>query len=96
MLNLTFQKKNMSFGAYKLKVNAKTWKRDSYGLFDYENSNVNSQELSIIYSGKVVRANHQLNFVNYLQQSQKLNKEDENGTSNDYENLVNIQEVRGM
>ena len=85
----------MSFGAYKLKVSAKTWKRDSYGLFDYENSNVNSQDLSIIYSGKLVRAKDQLNFVNYVQQTQKPNKEDNENSSSEIENLVNIQEMRG-
>jgi len=87
-------KELMSFGAYKLKVSAKTWKRDSYGLFDYENSNVNSQDLSIIYSGKLVRENHQLNFVNYVQSSQKSNREDDNAPSTASENLINIQEVR--
>jgi len=85
----------MSFGAYKLKVSAKTWKRDSYGLFDYENSNVNSQDLSIIYSGKLVRANHQLSFVNYVQQSQKANREGNENSPSEIENLVNIQEMRG-
>jgi len=58
----------MLLGSYKLKVAAKTWKRDSYGLFDYESTNCTYQDISIPNLGKLARVNHELKYINFTSQ----------------------------
>ena len=38
-----------------LKIKTKTWERDSYGLFDYENSQTTLQSFTVRKSGQLIR-----------------------------------------
>jgi hypothetical protein len=47
----------------KIKIKARTWRRDSYGLFDYESAEINKQEITIQNSGLLIREANDIKFV---------------------------------
>jgi len=53
----------MSFSNRHLQIKAKTWNRDSYGLYDYESANYRPQSLDITQPGKLIRSNNELVWV---------------------------------
>jgi len=61
----------MSFQNYTLKLKARTWKRDSYGLFDYENNSCQNENLSISHPGQLIRRNHHISFLPFDNYSNK-------------------------
>jgi len=76
----------MAFSSFNLKVKAKTWKRDSYGLFDYEAiKDYQNQCISVSNPGQIIRLNHQISFSNLDSCSTQRNK-----TISDDENLKEI------
>ena len=46
----------------KIKIKTKTWNKDSYGLFDYENDEVNKQTLTITSQGVLTREQDHVKF----------------------------------
>jgi hypothetical protein len=48
----------------KLKIQAKTWKRDSYGLFDYETTSYNNQDIMSSRAGQITRHNNHISYIN--------------------------------
>ena len=46
----------------KIKIKTKTWNKDSYGLFDYENDDVNKQTLTVTSQGVLTRDQDQVKF----------------------------------
>lgn len=46
----------------KIKIKTKTWNKDSYGLFDYENDDMNKQTLTITSQGILTRDQDQVKF----------------------------------
>jgi len=80
----------MSFRTYRLKVKAKTWKRDSYGLFDYETTNCTFQDLSASSTGKIFRRSHELNYIQHNSITES------NNVGSLGEDLVNIAEGPGI
>jgi len=84
----------MLLGSYKLKVAAKTWKRDSYGLFDYESTNCTYQDISIQNLGKLSRVNHELKYINVTSQPDlPSNKESPESPAQAGDDLVRIIET---
>ena len=76
----------MAFNSYNLKVKAKTWKRDSYGLFDYEAiKDYQSQRFFVSNPGQIIRLNHQISFSDLDSFSTQKNK-----TISDDENIEEI------
>ena len=47
----------------KIKIKAKTWNKDSYGLFDYENEDVNKQTFTITSQGILIREQDTIKFI---------------------------------
>lgn len=45
-----------------IKIRTKTWNKDSYGLFDYENDDVNRQNFSINSQGILIRDHDYVKF----------------------------------
>jgi len=43
-------------------IKAKTWNRDSHGLYDYENTNVKQSVLGVNSSGIIIRKKNDLKF----------------------------------
>ena len=50
----------------QVQVNSKTWGRDSHGLFDFENSQVKVNQISLAQNGSLVRKK---NYVFYIPDS---------------------------
>jgi hypothetical protein len=46
----------------KIKIKTKTWNKDSYGLFDYENDEVNKQTFTVTSQGVLTREQDQVKF----------------------------------
>ncbi len=66
----------MSFQNYTLKLKTRTWKRDSYGLFDYENNSSQNESLSISHPGQIIRRNHHVAFLPFDNYSNKRMRPD--------------------
>lgn len=65
----------------KIKIKSKTWNKDSYGLFDYENEELNKQTFTIEESGKLFRENDNIKFMS--QKNDVFNNlNDSSGTNN--------------
>ena len=45
-----------------LHIKAKTWNRDSHGLFDYENNTVKANNYSVLQPGFIVRKKNEVKF----------------------------------
>lgn len=56
----------MSFNSYDLKIKAKTWARDSYGLFDYETSDYQQFGFKTTKNGLLVRRNNRVDYVDNI------------------------------
>ena len=50
----------------RIQIKSKTWKRDSHGLFDYENNQVKSTTMIINKNGILSRHNDDMRFVSSL------------------------------
>jgi len=80
----------MNFNNRNIKLKAKTWIRDSYGLYDYETKNYFSHSLIINTPGKIIRNNNEIIFVPSGTQNKSGNvNEDQN------EILATIGEISG-
>jgi len=66
----------MFFHNYKLNIKAKTWKRESYGLFDHETPNFQSQTISAINPGKITRLDHLLAYTSFSSYENKRTRRD--------------------
>jgi len=66
----------MSFHNYKLNIKAKTWKRESYGLFDYETPNFQNQNITTTNPGKITRRDHQVSFQSFASYENKRTRKD--------------------
>lgn len=55
----------MSFGNRNIKIRTKTWVRDSYGLYDYENNHFHAQNIVATRNGKLIRTSNDIAYVNY-------------------------------
>ena len=77
----TFSKKE----PFYLHVKARTWNRDSHGLFDYENNTVKSNNYVLTKSGFIIRKKHEVKFV--------TSKEEANG--NEDKELFEVSEMDG-
>jgi len=53
-------------------IKAKTWKRDTHGLYDYENNNDEEQVLKTSSSVRIVRFNDSIRLLNDLSHKKKL------------------------
>lgn len=58
-----FQKKEPLY----LHLKAKTWNRDSHGLFDYENNAVKTNTISLLQTGFIIRRKNEVKFLSCLQ-----------------------------
>ena len=47
---------------FRIKLKSKTWQRDSYGLFDYETTEITKQQLTIDGPGNIIRTNNRISF----------------------------------
>lgn len=54
---------NKLYFYFRMQIKAKTWSRDSHGLFDYENNQVKSTTLNIESNGSITRKDSDVNFV---------------------------------
>ena len=46
-----------------LHLKAKTWNRDSHGLFDYENTSVKLNNITTAQTGCIIRRKHDVKFL---------------------------------
>jgi hypothetical protein len=49
---------------FSIQIKAKTWARDSHGLFDYENHQVKTTSLIINSEGRLIRNKNDVKFTN--------------------------------
>jgi len=54
----------MSFSNHHLKIKARTWNKDSYGLFDYETTHYHSQTIKTTHASNLFRLDQELNLTN--------------------------------
>lgn len=51
-----------SFSNKTIKIKTKTWERDSYGLFDYENAQMVANSATVRKTGQLVRCVNDIQF----------------------------------
>lgn len=51
----------MTFSTRNLRIKAKTWTKDTYGLYDNETTDFHSQNFEIFNPSKIIRADDELN-----------------------------------
>jgi len=56
----------MSFSNHNLKIKARTWNKDSYGLFDYETTQYHSQTIKTTHASNLFRVDQELNLKSCL------------------------------
>jgi hypothetical protein len=71
-----------------LHISAKTWNRDSHGLFDYENSSVKCNNFSSDQPGFIIRRKNE---VKFLKENTSLNNTDEKELLKVIKNNSNIE-----
>lgn len=71
---------------YKIQVKAKTWTRDSYGLFDYETKEIVRHQFKIDQNGSLVRQGNEIKYF-------PSKKNDINETANE---LMRFSEENGF
>ena len=59
-----------------LSIKAKTWNRDSHGLFDYENNTVKNNSITINQSGSIIRKKNEVKYFNSPEEANINNSED--------------------
>lgn len=74
---------------YKINVKAKTWVRDSYGLFDYETKDIIKNQLAIEQSGFLMRQGNEIRFS-------PIEKLENNSTDNNAIKLITFRENNGF
>lgn len=74
---------------YKINVKAKTWVRDSYGLFDYETKDIIKNHLAIEQSGFLMRQGNEIRFS-------PIEKLETNGTDTNAMKLITFLENNGF
>ena len=85
----------MSFPNRNLKIRSKTWVRDSYGLYDYENTHYHAQTIVATRPGRIVRSNHDISYVNQQINNAKTDKDNTFDSKDDAELLGLIYEKPG-
>ena len=77
----------MSFGSYDLKIKSRTWARDSYGLYDYENNHYTTQTFQVSRPGRIARINNDLSYLNFNMSTNQFDSVD-TVNSQDYSNII--------
>lgn len=86
----------MAFRNYTLKFKTRTWKRDSYGLYDYENNSCQVENLSTSHSGQLIRRNHHVSFIPFDNYSNKRIRQDPNEENRDEPIFCAIEKPEGI
>ena len=71
---------------YNIKVKAKTWIRDSYGLFDYETKDIIRSQIMIEKKGFLTRDGNDIKFI----------ADEDNQNVNDVNKLISFSEESGL
>jgi hypothetical protein len=85
----------MSFGNRTIKIKTKTWVRDSYGLYDYENNHFHAQSIKVTRSGKLIRTSNDISYVNYQADSAKSERDNTFDSKDESEVIGQISEGPG-
>lgn len=83
----------MSFVNRNLKVRAKTWVRDSYGLYDYETNHYHAQNVLATRAGKITRVNNEVTYINTTIDLTKNDKDNTFDSKDESEVLAHISEA---
>jgi len=85
----------MSFVNRNIKIRAKTWVRDSYGLYDYETNHLHNQNIIVSRPGKITRSNNEITYVNTTIDLTKTDKDNTFDSKDESEVLAHISESPG-
>jgi len=86
----------MAFRNYTLKLKTRTWKRDSYGLYDYENNSCQVENLSASHPGQLIRRNHHVSFMPFDNYSNKRTRQDPSQENRDEAIFCAIEKPEGI
>jgi len=78
----------MTFRNFQLKIQTKTWRRDSYGLFDYETTNYHNQNFVLSRPGKLIRLNDGIIYQNFSDQNKRTRKTQRDSEAEDLEETI--------